>query len=141
MVGPSEWSHDHWDGVLYGPTRPPARRLERYVQELDTVKPNASLYRWPREQTFRGWRRRLCTGLRMSVKVPRALSHGPTASASGSGTVTVSAYVNTDGHGHAVTNAPDYALWSAAALELMRSRWASASSTIRRRLSSSSVST
>jgi len=75
-IGTSGWSYDHWDGVLYGPSLAPARRLERYVQEFDTVELNASFYRWPREQTFRHWRRRLPTGFRMSVKAPRGLSHG-----------------------------------------------------------------
>jgi len=75
-IGTSGWSYDHWDGVLYGPTLRPADRLHRYVQEFDTVELNASFYRWPRAQTFRGWRRRLPPGFRMSVKAPRGLSHG-----------------------------------------------------------------
>ena len=48
-IGTSGWSYDHWDGVLYGPTLPPADRLHRYVQEFDTVELNASFYRWPRD--------------------------------------------------------------------------------------------
>ncbi len=75
-IGTSGWSYNHWDDVLYGPSLPPERRLGRYVQDFDTVELNASYYRWPREQTFRGWRRRLPDGFRMSVKAPRGLTHG-----------------------------------------------------------------
>jgi uncharacterized protein YecE (DUF72 family) len=75
-VGTSGWSYDHWDTVLYGPSLPVARRLERYVAEFDTVELNASFYRWPRAQTFAGWRRRLPAGFLMSVKAPRGLTHG-----------------------------------------------------------------
>jgi uncharacterized protein YecE (DUF72 family) len=75
-VGTSGWSYDHWNTVLYAPSLAPGDRLRRYTQEFDTVELNASFYRWPRKQTFRGWRHRLPTKFRMSVKAPRGLSHG-----------------------------------------------------------------
>lgn len=74
-IGTSGWSYDHWDGVLYPPGTPPARRLELYTQEFDTVELNASYYRWPRDATFASWRNRLPAGFRMSVKGPRGLTH------------------------------------------------------------------
>jgi len=74
-VGTSGWSYDHWDGVLYPPGTPPARRFEHYVREFDTVELNASFYRWPRDATFAGWRSRLPDGFTMSVKAPRGLTH------------------------------------------------------------------
>ena len=74
-VGTSGWSYDHWDGVLYPPGTPPARRLDLYTREFDTVELNASHYRWPRDATFASWRRRLPDGFRMSVKAPRGLTH------------------------------------------------------------------
>ncbi|WP_028048479.1 DUF72 domain-containing protein [Cellulomonas sp. URHD0024] len=74
-IGTSGWSYDHWDGVLYPPGLHPSDRLARYVQEFDTVELNASFYRWPRESTFAGWRRRLPPGFSMSVKAPRGLTH------------------------------------------------------------------
>ena len=74
-IGTSGWSYDHWDGVLYPPGLPPWERLGRYVQEFDTVELNASFYRWPRESTFAGWRRRLPPGFGMSVKASRGLTH------------------------------------------------------------------
>lgn len=75
-VGTSGWSYDHWDGVLYAPGLPPARRLARYVECFSTVELNASYYRWPSPRTFDGWRRRLPEGFEMSVKASRWLTHG-----------------------------------------------------------------
>jgi uncharacterized protein YecE (DUF72 family) len=74
-VGTSGWSYAHWDGVLYPPGTPPARRLDLYTREFGTVELNASFYRWPREASFASWRRRLPDGFRMSVKAPRGLTH------------------------------------------------------------------
>lgn len=74
-IGTSGWSYDHWSGVLYPPRTPPGRRLDLYVREFNTVELNASHYRWPRTTTFAGWRTRLPSGFRMSVKAPRGLTH------------------------------------------------------------------
>lgn len=74
-VGTSGWSYNHWEHVLYPPAMPAARRLDAYVQSFGTVELNASFYRWPRDTTFAGWRRRLPEGFRMSVKAPRGLTH------------------------------------------------------------------
>ena len=74
-VGTSGWSYDHWDGVLYQPGLPARSRLSRYVAEFGTVELNASFYRWPRDASFAGWRRRLPPGFQLSVKAPRGLTH------------------------------------------------------------------
>jgi len=74
-IGTSGWSYDHWEGVLYPPGLPLHDRLARYVDEFDTVELNASFYRWPKDATFAGWRRRLPPGFGMSVKAPRGLTH------------------------------------------------------------------
>ena len=74
-IGTSGWSYDHWDGVLYPPGLPPARRLGVYASRFDTVELNASFYRWPKESTFASWRRRLPEGFLLSVKAPRGLTH------------------------------------------------------------------
>ncbi len=74
-VGTSGWSYAHWDGVLYPPATPPRDRLGHYVRRFHTVELNASFYRWPRADTFAGWRRRLPDGFRLSVKAPRVLTH------------------------------------------------------------------
>jgi uncharacterized protein YecE (DUF72 family) len=75
-VGTSGWSYDHWDGVLYTPGTAARDRLAVYAATFDTVELNASFYRWPRDRTFAGWRRRLPPGFAMSVKAPRGLTHG-----------------------------------------------------------------
>ena len=74
-IGTSGWSYDHWDGVLYPPGTPPRDRLAHYVARFDTVELNASFYRWPRDASFAGWRRRLPAGFALSVKAPRGLTH------------------------------------------------------------------
>lgn len=74
-IGTSGWSYDHWEGVLYPPGTPPAKRLDLYMREFDTVELNASHYRWPRDAAFARWRNRLPAEFRMSVKAPRGLTH------------------------------------------------------------------
>ncbi|KUI35023.1 DUF72 domain-containing protein [Mycobacterium sp. GA-2829] len=74
-IGTSGWSYDHWTGVLYPERTSVAKRLGLYVAEFDTVELNASFYRWPRDATFEGWRRRLPEGFTMSVKAHRGLTH------------------------------------------------------------------
>ena len=74
-IGTSGWSYDHWNGVLYPPGLPAAKRLARYQDEFDTVELNASFYRWPPPMRFAGWRERLPAGFEMTVKAPRGLTH------------------------------------------------------------------
>jgi uncharacterized protein YecE (DUF72 family) len=74
-IGTSGWSYDHWDHVLYPPGAPPRDRLAHYTGAFGTVELNSSFYRWPREASFRSWRRRLPDGFRFSVKAPRGLTH------------------------------------------------------------------
>ncbi|TFV58029.1 DUF72 domain-containing protein [Mycobacterium sp. PS03-16] len=74
-IGTSGWSYDHWTDVLYPAGTPVAKRLARYVEAFDTVELNASFYRWPRDDTFAGWRQRLPEGFTMSVKAHRGLTH------------------------------------------------------------------
>jgi uncharacterized protein YecE (DUF72 family) len=74
-VGTSGWSYNHWKGVLYPPGLPAGARLERYLEEFDTVELNASFYRWPPPARFAAWRDRLPAGFEMTVKAPRGLTH------------------------------------------------------------------
>ena len=74
-IGTSGWSYNHWENVLYPPGLPVGERLGRYTARFDTVELNASFYRWPREQTFASWRRRLPEGFELTVKAPRGLTH------------------------------------------------------------------
>jgi uncharacterized protein YecE (DUF72 family) len=74
-IGTSGWSYAHWENVLYPPGLPSAQRLAHYVRAFGTAELNASFYRWPKEQTFAGWHRRLPLGFLLSVKAPRGLTH------------------------------------------------------------------
>jgi uncharacterized protein YecE (DUF72 family) len=74
-IGTSGWSYEHWADVLYPPGAAPGDRLGYYTQAFRTVELNASFYRWPRQATFRSWRRRLPDGFQFSVKAPRGLTH------------------------------------------------------------------
>lgn len=76
FVGTSGWTYDSWQGLVYPHDVTGPARLAYYAAHLsDTVELNASYYRWPREATFAGWRRRLPDGFRMTVKAPRGLTH------------------------------------------------------------------
>lgn len=74
-IGTSGWSYAHWDGVLYSPGLPAARRRDVYASEFDTVELDASFYRWPRTTSFTTWGSRLPDGFVLSVKAPRTLTH------------------------------------------------------------------
>lgn len=76
-IGTSGWTYDSWQGLVYPHDVTGPARLGYYTAFLfDTVELNASYYRWPRDATFTGWARRLPEGFRMTVKAPRALTHG-----------------------------------------------------------------
>jgi uncharacterized protein YecE (DUF72 family) len=74
-IGTCGWSYDHWADVLYPRDAQAYDRLRFYTQAFDTVELNSSFYRWPKLNTFRGWRRRLPTSFVLSVKAPRGLTH------------------------------------------------------------------
>ena len=74
-IGTSGWSYDHWSDVLYPPGAPSRDRLRYYTQAFQTVELNSSFYRWPRLETFQGWRRRLPDTFQFSVKAQRGLTH------------------------------------------------------------------
>ena len=74
-IGTSGWSYDHWEGVLYPHGAAARDRLGYYCQRFHTVELNSSFYRWPKQSTFAGWRRRLPHGFQLSVKAPRGLTH------------------------------------------------------------------
>jgi uncharacterized protein YecE (DUF72 family) len=74
-IGTSGWSYDHWHGVLYPYGIPPRDRLPHYLTRYRTAELNSSYYRWPRDSSFRSWRRRLPDSFRLSVKAPGLLTH------------------------------------------------------------------
>jgi uncharacterized protein YecE (DUF72 family) len=74
-IGTSGWSYPHWDGVLYPPGLPARQRLEHYLPRFATAELNSSFYRWPPDDAFARWSRRLPPSFRLSVKAPRSLTH------------------------------------------------------------------
>jgi uncharacterized protein YecE (DUF72 family) len=74
-IGTSGWSYDHWQGLLYPENTPVGKRLPYYLPRYNTVEVNSTYYRWPKDQTFAGWRDKLPDGFLMSVKAPRGLTH------------------------------------------------------------------
>lgn len=74
-IGTSGWSYDHWQGVVYPQRASGRERLACYVARYNTVEVNNTFYRWPRDETFEGWREQVPEGFRMTIKASRALSH------------------------------------------------------------------
>lgn len=74
-IGTSGWSYNHWQGVLYPQRASSRERLACYVARYNTVEVNNTFYRWPRDETFDGWREQVPEGFRMTIKASRALSH------------------------------------------------------------------
>ena len=74
-IGTSGWSYPHWDGVLYPHGLDPRDRLAHYLPHFRSAELNSSYYRWPSDAAFRGWKRRLPEGFRLSVKAPGLLTH------------------------------------------------------------------
>lgn len=75
-VGTSGWSYNQWEGVLYPHSLEMGARLGVYSQHFRTVEVNSGFYHWPREATLASWRRSLPEGFVMTMKAPRALTHG-----------------------------------------------------------------
>ena len=75
FIGTSGWSYAHWQGVLYPESALPHARLALYRAHFATVELNSSYYRWPRDQAFVSWRKRLPPGFRLAVKAPGGLTH------------------------------------------------------------------
>ena len=73
-IGTSGWSYDHWANVLYPPGLPARERLAHYAARFTTVELNASFYRWPRDTSFAGWRRRAPAA---SVRFPAVRQGSP----------------------------------------------------------------
>jgi len=51
-IGTSDWSYDHWEGVLYPHQLPSPKEFDCYIQHYQTVEVNSTYYRWPPNATF-----------------------------------------------------------------------------------------
>ena len=74
-IGTSGWSYDHWHGVLYPPTTPPAARLAHYLAHFQTVEVNSTFYRLARSEAVEGWVRQTPPSFLFAVKASRYLTH------------------------------------------------------------------
>lgn len=74
-IGTSGWSYDHWRGVLYPHDAPARDRLRFYTAQFQTVELNSSYYHWPRDTSFRRWRKETPENFLLTLKAPRGLTH------------------------------------------------------------------
>jgi uncharacterized protein YecE (DUF72 family) len=75
-IGCSGWNYAHWrNGVFYPPRLPPARWLEAYARDFDTVEVNATFYRLPRVTSVARWVEESPPGFLFAVKASRYLTH------------------------------------------------------------------
>jgi uncharacterized protein YecE (DUF72 family) len=74
-IGCSGWQYRHWRGVFYPTGLRPARWLEHYAAQFDTVEINNTFYRLPEGETFGAWKRRVPRGFVFAVKASRYLTH------------------------------------------------------------------
>jgi uncharacterized protein YecE (DUF72 family) len=75
-VGCSGWCYSHWRGIFYPQQEPTTKNwFAYYANVFDSVKFNASFYRWPKPATVRRWKREAPRGFIYSVKVNQAITH------------------------------------------------------------------
>ena len=73
-IGTSGWSYDHWVDILYPRGASSLERLDAYARRFDTVEVNNTFYRWPKDEVFAGWRKRIPKGFVVSAKASRGLT-------------------------------------------------------------------
>jgi uncharacterized protein YecE (DUF72 family) len=74
-VGTSGWAYRHWLGRFY-PRRLPGREmLAFHSRRFATVEVNSTFYRPPSEATMDAWREQTPPGYRVSLKMPRVVTH------------------------------------------------------------------
>jgi uncharacterized protein YecE (DUF72 family) len=74
-VGTSGWYYDHWEGVLYPPKLPKAKRFDIYAQRFNTVEINATYYRLPSAAMVEGWYRKAPAGFVYVAKASKEITH------------------------------------------------------------------
>jgi len=74
-IGTSGWYYDHWEGVLYPPKLPKAKRLGIYLRRYNCVELNITYYRVPPRATFEGWHRKAPPGFLYVAKAHREITH------------------------------------------------------------------
>jgi uncharacterized protein YecE (DUF72 family) len=74
-IGCSGWNYSSWRGALYPPGLPPARWLERYAHDFDTVEINATFYRLQRATSVATWLAATPDDFVFAVKAGQYLTH------------------------------------------------------------------
>lgn len=77
-LGTSGWSYEDWEGTVYAPGTPPARRLAQYVGRFVTVEIDSTFYGTPRSSTVQRWREISPRGFLFAAKFPREITHEKT---------------------------------------------------------------
>ena len=73
-IGTSGWSYDHWVNILYPRKASSLERLDAYARKFLTVEVNNTFYRWPKDEVFTTWHKRLPAGFLVSAKASRGLT-------------------------------------------------------------------
>jgi uncharacterized protein YecE (DUF72 family) len=87
-VGIGSWSDPEYVGVLFPKGVKAADRLKAYAERLDHVEINASYYRTPTRAQTEGWVTQTPADFTFDVKLHRAFSETPEATAKGGTLVT-----------------------------------------------------
>ena len=74
-IGTSGWHYKHWVGRYYPADIKPAKMLEYYLRDLDTVELNNTFYHLPKETAFDAWRKSVPPNFVFAVKGSRFLTH------------------------------------------------------------------
>ncbi len=74
-VGTMGWSYNFWKGGFYPDDLDPARFLEYYSEQFDTVEVDSTFYRIPSEHTIMEWEKQVPSGFLFSLKFPRKITH------------------------------------------------------------------
>ncbi|HKB78250.1 MAG TPA: DUF72 domain-containing protein [Thermoanaerobaculia bacterium] len=74
-VGTSGWHYKHWIGRYYPDDIRPARMLDSYARDFDTVEINNTFYHLPDESAFDAWRDSVPARFVFAIKGSRFLTH------------------------------------------------------------------
>jgi uncharacterized protein YecE (DUF72 family) len=75
FIGTSGWYYDHWEGVLYPPGLPKAKRFKIYAEDFNSVEINATYYCLPSESMAAGWYEKAPEGFMYAVKANKEITH------------------------------------------------------------------
>ena len=67
-IGTSGYHYKHWVGRYYPADIKPAKMLEHYLRDFDTLELNNTFYRLPEESAFDNWRESTPREFLFSVK-------------------------------------------------------------------------